>query len=188
VGGLVSEIQVTDKDLFEIIGRGQVEMFSKDKELDAYRVSLETTKGLATEVNALRAAKVALETSNKQLAEKNIQLDQALTESRKERDAFKVGLSQKGSEADGLHSERVSIMSELTRTRDELTTQKAEAGRLAGISHDLQGLYDSSKAELANANAALKKALDDGRELQYQCDDMQKKIDTLTAKKAKAKK
>jgi chromosome segregation ATPase len=96
----VSEIQITDNQLFEIIGRSTVEIWSKDKELDAYRVSLETTKGLATEVNALRAAKPALETSNKQLSDQNIQLDKALTDARKEREAIRVELTQVTARAD----------------------------------------------------------------------------------------
>ena len=111
----MSEIQITDKDLFEIIGRKEVELFSQGKELDAYRVSLETTKGLATEVTALRAGKPALELSNKQLAEKNIQLDQALTEARKEREAIRVELTQVTARADeavknvGILNEAVEI-------------------------------------------------------------------------------
>jgi chromosome segregation ATPase len=96
VGGIVN-IEVSDNQLFEIIGRKEVELYSANKELDAYRVSLETTKGLATEVTALRAGKPALELSNKQLAEKNIQLDQALTEARKEREAIRVKLTQRSS-------------------------------------------------------------------------------------------
>lgn len=86
------EIEVTDKELFELIGRKEVELFNVGKELDAYRVSLESMKGLATEVTTLRAAKPALETSNKQLADKNIELDRALTETRKEREAIRVEL------------------------------------------------------------------------------------------------
>jgi hypothetical protein len=96
----VSEIQITDNQLFEIIGRKEVELFSQGKELDAYRVSLETTKGLATEVTALRAAKPALELSNKQLADKNIELDRALTDARKEREAIRVELTAMTAKAD----------------------------------------------------------------------------------------
>ena len=96
----MSEIQITDNQLFEIIGRKEVELYSAAKELDAYRVSLETTKGLATEVNALRAVKPALETSNKQLADKNIELDRALTEVRKEREAIRVELTKKTTDLD----------------------------------------------------------------------------------------
>ena len=96
----MSEIQITDNQLFEIIGRKEVELYSAAKELDAYRVSLETTKGLATEVNALRAAKPALELSNKQLADKNIELDRALTEVRKEREAIRVELTKKTTDLD----------------------------------------------------------------------------------------
>jgi chromosome segregation ATPase len=93
----VSEIQITDNQLFEIIGRKEVENYTIQKELDAYRVSLESMKGLATEVTALRAAKPALELSNKQLADKNIELDRALTEARKEREAIRVELTQRSS-------------------------------------------------------------------------------------------
>jgi chromosome segregation ATPase len=94
VGGLVN-IEVSDTQLFEVIGRKEVELYSVNKELEAYRVSLESTKGLATELNALRAAKPALEASNKQLADKNIELDKALTEVRKEREAIRVELTKK---------------------------------------------------------------------------------------------
>lgn len=93
----MSEIQITDNQLFEIIGRKEVENYTIQKELDAYRVSLESMKGLATEVTALRAAKPALELSNKQLADKNIELDRALTEARKEREAIRVELTQRSS-------------------------------------------------------------------------------------------
>jgi biopolymer transport protein ExbB/TolQ len=94
LGGLVN-IEVSDTQLFEVIGRKEVELYSVNKELEAYRVSLESTKGLATELNALRAAKPALEASNKQLADKNIELDKALTEVRKEREAIRVELTKK---------------------------------------------------------------------------------------------
>jgi uncharacterized membrane protein YqiK len=134
VGGLVSEIQITDNQLFEIIGRKEVENYTIQKELDAYRVSLENAKNLATEVTALRAAKPALETSNKQLADKNIQLDQALTEARKEREAIRVELSKMTEKADEA-TKNVAIL-----------TGSLDAERARSI--ELQGLYDKATSTL----------------------------------------
>jgi virulence-associated protein VapD len=131
----VNEIQITDNQLFEIIGRKEVENYTIQKELDAYRVSLENTKNLATEVTALRAAKPALELSNKQLADKNIELDRALTEVRKEREAIRVELTQRSTAlADAqtaLHKmtaqadEAVKNVAILNQTVEDLRTQLA---------------------------------------------------------------
>jgi chromosome segregation ATPase len=95
-------IQVSENDLFEIIGRGQVELFAKEKELIAYRTQFEKVKPLLVEGETSKAAKAALETSNKQLADKNVQLDQALTEARKERDALRADAAKKATQADGV--------------------------------------------------------------------------------------
>jgi chromosome segregation ATPase len=142
----VSEIQITDNQLFEIIGRKEVEIYSKDRELDAYRTSLETTKGLATEVIALRAAKPALELSNKQLAEKNIELDRALTEARKERDAVKgelansaTALANKSRETEATKVELDVANAALKKSRDDYTTLQCTCD-------DLQKEIDTLKA------------------------------------------
>jgi hypothetical protein len=133
VGGLVN-IEVSDTQLFEVIGRKEIEIYSINKELDAYRVSLESMKGLATEVNALRVAKPALETSNKQLADKNIELDRALTEARKEREAIRVELTQMTARADEAVKNNVIL-------GGSLDTERAR-------STELQGLYDKATSTL----------------------------------------
>lgn len=86
-------IQITENELFEIIGRGQVELFAKDKELAAYRSQIEKVRPSLVEADALKTRNNTLEASNKSLAEQNIQLDQALTEARKERDELRVMLA-----------------------------------------------------------------------------------------------
>jgi chromosome segregation ATPase len=128
VGGLVN-IEVSDTQLFEVIGRKEVEIYSMNKELEAYRVSLESTKGLATEVNALRAGKPALETSNKQLADKNIELDRALTEARKEREAIRIELTKKIAEleiANNRADEAVKNVTILTQSVENEQKRVAE--------------------------------------------------------------
>jgi len=85
----VDTIQITENELFEIIGRQQVELYAKDKELAAFRGQFEKSKPTLVEAEVNKAKNVALEVSNKSLAEKNIQLDQALTEARKQCEAIR---------------------------------------------------------------------------------------------------
>jgi chromosome segregation ATPase len=128
-------IEVSDTQLFEVIGRKEVELYSVNKELDAYRVSLESTKGLATELNVLRAAKPALETSNKQLADKNIELDKALTEVRKEREAIRVELTKKTTDMNARDEE-------LKKERDRYLS-------LQSVCDDMQKEIDVLKTQVA---------------------------------------
>lgn len=137
----MSEIQITDSQLFEIIGRSQVEIYLKDRELDASRVTLETAKGLATEVNTLRAAKTALETSNKQLADKNIELDRALTEARKEREAIRVELLKKATDLTAITERADGAEKNIAILSESLDTERAR-------STELQGMYDRATSTL----------------------------------------
>ena len=86
-------IEVTDKDLYELLGRKDVEIFNGERVIANYQAAFEKVKEMSTETDALKAAKTSLETSNGQLANKNIQLDQALTEARRERETVKGELA-----------------------------------------------------------------------------------------------
>jgi chromosome segregation ATPase len=154
-------IEVTDKELYELLGRKDVEIFSLEKNIEAYRLAVERVKGLATETETLRAAKTSLETSNGQLASKNIELDRALTEARKERDAVK------GELANG-----VTALANKSR-ETEAAKEKAQTE------------YGELMNREADARTALEKSQDDCTALQHTCDDMQKELDTLKAKKTK---
>lgn len=120
----MSEIQITDRELFEIIGRSQVEVFSKDRELTAYQQQFEKVKEILAEAEPLKAANTALETSNKQLSEKNIQLDQALTEARKERDQLRVTLTAREQDLAKAKADCDMAQSSLELARQELIASK----------------------------------------------------------------
>jgi len=124
-------IQITDNELFEIIGRGQVELFAKDKELSAFRSQIEKVRPALVEAEALKTKNVALETSNKSLAEQNIKLDQALTEARKERDDLRVHLEARQQDVAKARADLDMTRTELARARENLvqTTEELERAR-----------------------------------------------------------
>jgi chromosome segregation ATPase len=134
-------IEITDKELYELLGRKDVEIFTNEKVIETYRVAVERVKGLAAETDALKAAKTSLETSNGQLASKNIQLDQALTEARKERETAK--------------GELANSMTSLVKKNQEIEAAKAETLHLAGTAHDLQGFLDESRTTVATLQARI---------------------------------
>jgi chromosome segregation ATPase len=145
-------IEVTDKDLYELLGRKDVEIFNGERIIGNYQAAIEKMKNFTVEMDTLKAAKTSLETSNGQLATKNIQLDQALTTAHKERDAAKGEV----------------------------------ANNATALAHANEAL-NTRETMLDVANAALKKSRDDYTTLQYTCDDMQKEIDALKAKKKSKK-
>jgi peptidoglycan hydrolase CwlO-like protein len=154
-------IEVTDHDLYELLGRKDVEIFNDERIIGNYQTAIEKMKGMSTETETLKAAKTSLETSNGQLASKNIELDRALTEARKERDAVKGELANS-----------VTALANKGRETEE-AKQKAQTE------------YGELMNREADARTALEKSQDDCTALQHTCDDMQKEIDTLKAKKTK---
>ncbi len=121
-----SAIQITENELFEIIGRSQVEVYAKDKELSAFRSQIEKVRPALVEAEALKTKNVALETSNKSLAEQNIKLDQALTEARKERDDLRVHLEARQQDVAKARADLDMTRTELGRVRNELTAAKEQ--------------------------------------------------------------
>lgn len=93
-------IQLTENELFEIVGRCHIEIFVKDKELAALRGQFEKIKPTLIESEANKTKNVALDSSNKALAEKNISLDQALTQARKEREELRLALTSEKQRSD----------------------------------------------------------------------------------------
>lgn len=140
-------IEVTDKDLYELLGRKDVEIFNGERVIANYQAAFEKVKELATEMDALKAAKTSLETSNGQLASKNVQLDQALTEARKESANSVTALANKSTETDLLRREKVELIRDLTQARDQLTKALADGTTLQYTCDDLQKEIDSLKTK-----------------------------------------
>jgi PDZ domain-containing secreted protein len=76
---------------------------------------------------------------------------------------------------------------ELEQLRKVNLTDDARIKQLETQVHVVALERDARSAEKDIADAALKKASDDYLTLQYTCDDLQKQIDALTAKKGKKK-
>ena len=122
-------IQITENELFEIIGRSQVEIYAKDKELTAYRSQFEKLKPALVEAEAMKTKSANLEISNKALAEKNIQLDQALTEARKETNAMRVELSMKAQTQVDAENIIKAQKAELDETKDALEEARRNSAK-----------------------------------------------------------
>jgi peptidoglycan hydrolase CwlO-like protein len=155
-------IEVTDKELYELLGRKDVEIFSDEKSIEAYRLAVERVKGLATETDALKVAKTSLETSNGQLSSKNIELDRALTEARKERDAAKVVVTNDAAVLAGKVVELNAAKSAMASKTTELDTAKQatmkaqnDVVRLVGQVNDLQTQLEQSALELGATSQSL---------------------------------
>lgn len=129
MGCLVDTIQITENELFEIIGRSQVEIYAKDKELTAYRSQFEKLKPALVEAEAMKTKSANLEISNKALAEKNIQLDQALTEARKETNAMRVELSMKAQTQVDAENIIKAQKAELDETKDALEEARRNSAK-----------------------------------------------------------
>jgi len=125
----VDTIQITENELFEIIGRSQVEIYAKDKELTAYRSQFEKLKPALVEAEAMKTKSANLEISNKALAEKNIQLDQALTEARKETNAMRVELSMKAQTQVDAENIIKAQKAELDETKDALEEARRNSAK-----------------------------------------------------------
>ncbi len=127
-------IEVTDKELFEIIGRKEVEIFNNEKVLEAYRLQFEKLKPVLTEAEAAKTAKAALEESNKSLAETNINLDRAVTGARKERDVLRTNLT--------------AISNQLQETQEKHNARVDELGAANKRYLDLQHTCDDMQKEI----------------------------------------
>lgn len=92
LGSNMGTIEISDNELFELLGRKDCEIYMNEKIIKDYEAKLEKVKELILQMELLKKEKTELENSNKSLSETNIKLDQALTEARKERDIYKAEL------------------------------------------------------------------------------------------------
>jgi chromosome segregation ATPase len=141
-------IEISDKELMELLGSKDVEIAMNEKTIEAYKAQFEKVKALAIEMESLKKTKAELETSNKSLSDTNIKLDQSLTQARKERDTFKTEIEAKRLELARKISELDTIKLDLSKKTSEIQTIKSN---LAGKTSEWESQVielNTSKNEL----------------------------------------
>ena len=121
-----SIIEIYDKELMELLGKKDVEIAMNEKTIEAYKAQFEKVKALAIEMESLKKTKAELEASNKSLSDTNIKLDQALTQTRKERDAYKTEIEAKRLELARKISELDTVKLDLSKKTSEIQTIKSQ--------------------------------------------------------------
>jgi chromosome segregation ATPase len=123
---MASIIEISDNELFELLGKKDCEIYTNEKTIKAYKIQLDKIKEVILQMELLKKAKIDLETSNKSLADTNIKLDQALTEARKERDALKTELQTASYRNGGLIKEKDILKVEIENLTVERNSYKLQ--------------------------------------------------------------
>ena len=136
-----SIIEISDKELMELLGKKDCEIAMDEKTIEAYKAQFEKVKALAIEMESLKKTKAELEASNKSLSDTNIKLDQVLTQTRKERDTFKTEIEAK-------RLELARKISELDTVKLDLSKKTFELENINKVYSKIKTDFDISKNEL----------------------------------------
>ena len=127
-----TRLEVTDVEMFALLGQKDCEIFMKDKTIERLNGQFEKLKAVIIELETVKKKNNELETSNKSLSDQNIKLDQVLTEERSKVKNLQEEINKLKGEIVTVGNMNLTITAELDSVKTALSQKETEVSELNG--------------------------------------------------------
>ena len=127
-----TRLEVTDVEMFALLGQKDCEIFMKDKTIERLNGQIEKLKAVIIELETVKKKNNELETSNKSLSDQNIKLDQVLTEERSKVKNLQEEINKLKGEIVTVGNMNLTITAELDSVKTALSQKETEVSELNG--------------------------------------------------------